>query len=226
MKKLKKIIPFLLTIGLLCAMSMTALAATALPDLDKKGTLNVTVKWENQPLSGGALKLYQIASVSVKDGSYSYVYTDDFADCGIQLGETQAENMTSQKISAWDRYVKQHKISGKSVSVGKDGTASASGLELGLYLIRQGTAAKGYTMNPAVIPVPMEGENGTLEYNVEAVAKLEPEDGDEPDEPSEPDTPDDSTLPQTGQLWWPVSLLAIGGILLYSIGWNYNRKQK
>ena len=35
-----------------------------------------------------------------------------------------------------------------------------------------------------------------------------------------------SKLPQTGQLWWPVGLLAISGILMYSFGWNCNRKSE
>ena len=31
--------------------------------------------------------------------------------------------------------------------------------------------------------------------------------------------PDESGLPQTGVLWWPVPLLACGGLLLFFIGW-------
>lgn len=34
-----------------------------------------------------------------------------------------------------------------------------------------------------------------------------------------PDTPSQPTLPQTGQLWWPVPILAILGIGLFAIGW-------
>ncbi|MCH3972547.1 MAG: Cna B-type domain-containing protein [Oscillospiraceae bacterium] len=34
-------------------------------------------------------------------------------------------------------------------------------------------------------------------------------------------------LPQTGQLWWPVPLLACGGLVLFAIGWSVcNRKNK
>ncbi|HCC01824.1 MAG TPA: hypothetical protein DEP60_03910 [Ruminococcaceae bacterium] len=35
-----------------------------------------------------------------------------------------------------------------------------------------------------------------------------------------------SNLPQTGQLWWPVPLLAASGIVLFSIGWLMNKKRK
>ncbi len=39
-----------------------------------------------------------------------------------------------------------------------------------------------------------------------------------PDNPNPPVTPDDPTLPQTGQLWWPVPLLLCGGLILIVIG--------
>ena len=32
-------------------------------------------------------------------------------------------------------------------------------------------------------------------------------------------------LPQTGQIWWPVSLLAAAGLILFLIGWKLRRKQ-
>ena len=41
-----------------------------------------------------------------------------------------------------------------------------------------------------------------------------------PDEP----TPTGPTLPQTGQLWWPVPVLACAGMLLFLLGWA--RKEK
>ena len=40
-----------------------------------------------------------------------------------------------------------------------------------------------------------------------------------PNNPNDPGTPpDDPSLPQTGQLWWPVPLLAVAGVLLLLIG--------
>lgn len=52
--------------------------------------------------------------------------------------------------------------------------------------------------------------------------------------PEEPDEPDDSSgsggsgssLPRTGQLWWPIPLLACGGMLLFVIGWTKRRKEE
>lgn len=43
-----------------------------------------------------------------------------------------------------------------------------------------------------------------------------------------PTTPADKAakLPQTGQLWWPVPILAIAGIALFSTGWLRSRKEE
>ena len=56
-----------------------------------------------------------------------------------------------------------------------------------------------------------------------------PNEPDEPDKPKAPDEPGDdldipdedvplASLPQTGQLWWPVPLLLCGGLLLVVFG--------
>lgn len=51
----------------------------------------------------------------------------------------------------------------------------------------------------------------------------------EPDAPApsdQPGQPGEETLPQTGVLWWPVPLLACGGLLLFSIGWGRRRRDE
>lgn len=52
----------------------------------------------------------------------------------------------------------------------------------------------------------------------------QPDSSETPDQPKQPDTPDSSgqdtapTLPQTGQLWWPVPVLLCGGLLCIVLG--------
>ncbi len=49
-----------------------------------------------------------------------------------------------------------------------------------------------------------------------------------PDSPVLPGHPDNSVmngLPQTGQLNWPVPVMAISGLMLFSFGWALNRKK-
>lgn len=53
-----------------------------------------------------------------------------------------------------------------------------------------------------------------------------PNDGDFDDDLNapKPDKPSKPTLPVTGQLWWPVPMLAMGGILLFTLGWVRKRR--
>lgn len=53
-------------------------------------------------------------------------------------------------------------------------------------------------------------------------APTTPSESTEPTKPTEPDKP---TLPQTGQLWWPVPLMAIAGLVLFLLGW-LRRKER
>lgn len=69
----------------------------------------------------------------------------------------------------------------------------------------------------------------------------EPETPSESETPSEPETPSDtettyhsgggghgggSLLPQTGQLWWPVPILAFAGIAAFTVGWARRRARE
>lgn len=46
----------------------------------------------------------------------------------------------------------------------------------------------------------------------------QPDKSDQSGGPEQPDTPQRPTLPQTGQLWWPVPMLAAAGLLLIAAG--------
>ena len=47
-----------------------------------------------------------------------------------------------------------------------------------------------------------------------------------PDNPVSPGRPDTPVLPQTGQLNWPIPVLACSGVLLFAAGWVLNKKGK
>lgn len=58
-----------------------------------------------------------------------------------------------------------------------------------------------------------EVENYTVEYGVEGnVFSIK-------NTYQGPETPSEEPLPQTGQLWWPVPILAMLGIALFTLGW-------
>lgn len=245
MKKVQKFIPFLSAVLLFCIMSVTAFAAGEVPDVNRKGSIAVTIRdtKSKKPVSGGKLKLYQVASVRIDDGNYMFEYTDDFSDCGLALDDIESEDLAAELAD----YASGRKLKGTDRKVGSDGKVKFGGLELGLYLVVQSTAAENYSaLNPFLVSVPMK-DGDSLIYAVNAtpkagtVAKTANPDP-KPDSGSGKHKHSGSSgnnvsvpasapqlaalLPQTGQLWWPVPLLAMAGILFVMIGWMKRKDEK
>jgi LPXTG-motif cell wall-anchored protein len=101
----------------------------------------------------------------------------------------------------------------------KNGKAVFNDLPTGLYLIIQEEAAEGFNpLGAFLVSVPYL-ENGEYRYHVTAAIKseLEREPETEPTTPP-PTVPDDPKLPQTGQLNWPIPLMAVAGLGLFIAG--------
>ena len=118
-----------------------------------------------------------------------------------------------------------------------------SQLELGLYLVSQSVPADRYhALDPFLVTVPLS-ENGLWIYDIDAAPKVgraSPAPTTTPTtEPSTTPTttPTASTtstptgrpisrLPQTGQLRWPVPVLAGMGLVFLLIGWILSKRQE
>ncbi len=217
---------------MLCSVSLTALAAADSPSLDwsMSGDSSITVEIKDEDgemVTDGSLTIYQVALLEQNNGDMVYSFTSGFSGCGLSLDNVTADSTTlASKLAA---YVSANHITGAS-KTNTNGTVVFDNLELGLYLIVQTTESAGYyTMNPFVVSVPLD-VNDTWVYNVDASPKVgvltpQPEEP-EPEEPEtpEPETPEPetpvttTTLPQTGQLNWPVPVLAVCGLLLIGLG--------
>ncbi|MCD7863214.1 MAG: peptidase [Lachnospiraceae bacterium] len=209
-------------------MTVSAASAASL-DFDKAASVTLTLAdSEGNTVSGGEITLYEVASLYLDDGNMAYSLTDPFLNCTVALDVTD-----TSLAAALAQYVKNNSISGTAAAVGANGTVTFSGLKLGLYLLVQTTASDSYlTINPFVVTLPMESD-GVWSYAVDVspkvgtVTRTEPEEPTEPDEPTEPEepgeptpeTPSTTTLPQTGQLNWPVPVLAACGLILFAFGW-------
>ena len=100
-----------------------------------------------------------------------------------------------------------------------DGKVSFSDLKAGLYLVWQddADASDGYdAIHPFLISVP-RWQNGAYAMHVEADPKVPLET--EPTTPPPPPPPPPPELPQTGQLNWPVPVMAVTGMALFVVGW-------
>lgn len=211
-----------LTLLLLCSMSMTAYAHEV-PDTSRGGSITITMTYENKAVPGGTLTLYRVGTVAEDDGNYSFALTGEFTGSHADLTDPSSPDLAKSLA----QYVSNQKLAGMTEIIGNDGKVSFSDLELGLYLLVQTDAASGYhSADPFLVSVPMY-EDGTYLYDVDGTPKVELEKRPTPTTPSSPTTPSIPTLPQTGQLNWPIPILAILGLMMFSVGWilRFGRKR-
>ena len=226
----KRLPALFLAVLLLCTVGVTA-AAHNVPDLSRKGSITVTMHQGETVVSGGSLTLYRVGEVREEDGNYSFALTGDFTGCGQSLTNIQSAQLAKNLA----QYVADHDLIGTTREINSSGTVTFPQLTLGLYLLVQNKAASGYNKaEPFLVSVPMR-ENGTYVYDVNASPKVEVEKASEPDnplpvKPSSPTSPQyvksQSKLPQTGQLNWPVPVLAVSGMCLFAIGWMLRSGKK
>ena len=254
MNRIRKLIygvpAFLMALALLAGTVTAAYAAdTSFPDLTQSGSVSlVLADSDGNPVSGGTITIYEVAALYLDDGQTGYDYTDDFEGCNITL---DVEDTSLAETLA--EYVADQDITGKDASVGTDGTVSFDGLELGFYLVMQTAESAHYeTINPFVVMVPMESD-GVWTYEVDAspkvgaVTTIRTEDTDPSEETTETtettETSNETTagstgrttttggsgsssLPQTGQLNWPIPVLASCGLVLFVTGCILNNSEK
>lgn len=234
--------------------------------------VNLYDSTNNKALSGGELTVYRVAEVQRKNGNLSFEYCGDFDGCAIELGDLTDSTLAGQL----QEYLSDN-AEGTVREVDANGNVNFDDLELGLYLVVQTKASKGYKpVNSFLVSLPM-AEDGEWNYEVDASPKVgaytpepetppfppnKPDKPDTPDTPENPDNPDNPVspgnpdnpvapgtpdnpvapgspdnpvlpghpdhpvLPQTGQLNWPIPVMAISGMLLFAFGWATDRKYK
>lgn len=210
----------LLTAVLLLGMCATAFAHDV-PDLSRRGTLNIVMRFDGIAVGGGTLTAYRVGEVHEDDGNYSFVPTERFAASGAVLEQVDSAQLAADLAG----FASDKKLEGVTKDIGSDGKVTFESLELGLYLLVQETAASGYSkVAPFLVSVPMMQE-GAYIYEVDASPKVELKKAPATNPPSNTD----SKLPQTGQLNWPVPVMAATGVGLFTCGWTlcfHHRKEK
>lgn len=211
----RSIAPLLLA---LCLLVLSALPAHAveIPDLDAQGSVRVQMKTDSTPVPGGSLTLYRVGAIVQTDTGFGFVPAGEFESYPgtlEDLGKTTAAELAKYAVS--------NGISGESKTIDETGTAVFDPLEPGLYLLTQPKSGDGYLpADPFLVTLPMAQE-GHYVYQVDASPKvtLHPA-------PTQPTQPGDPTLPQTGQLNWPIPVLVAAGASCLIAGVILGRKGK
>ena len=188
-------------------------------DLERSGSISVSVQTADEVAAAGAqLELFEVAEPVVRDAALVFEALPSFAGSGADLSSPGSDTLPAD-LAAWADAQAVPALA-QTVTDGQ-GEAVFSQLVCGLYLVRQAGGAEGFTsIDPFVVCLPMTSADGTSwVYDVTASPKVA-EQPVVPQEPEDPQGPGDTKLPQTGQLNWPVPVLVVLGLALFSLGWG------
>lgn len=196
----------LLWIYTLVCLLVQPVAANHVPELNQSGSIQISMQYEGDPVSGGELTLYRVGDIREDDGNYSFILTDTFASCSVTLENVQSSE-TAERLSD---YARRKGIKGQTKKVSTSGNISFADLEPGLYLLVQRKAAPDYQkVKPFLVTLPMR-HGDAYSYQVDASPKVSP---------IHPWT-DNPDQPATGQSEWPFwvflgSCAALGVLLRF-----------
>ena len=217
----RRLFCLLAVLALVLAMQTTVFAHNTL-DLtqDGKGSITINLGYVEDTADFGSLLLLQVAQAQETDGDCAFVPTPEIAPAWDEEADLRDPDFAFSLLA----YAMEQGLEFDVHEVSADGMVVFEDLKLGLYLVAQVDPAEGYeAINPFLIGVP-NLEDGVYTYQVEASPKVSVKPlPTEPPKPTEP-RPPEPYLPQTGQLNWPVPLMAAVGLLLFAAGWAMWRK--
>lgn len=162
-----KLLSCCLLVWMLTAFALTASAQSF--DYSQKGSLSVTLvstKTE-QPMAGAELSVFHVATVGINtDGKLNYIYTEDFAQCGVPLDDPAL-------VTKLNAFLSEHSLPSQTVVTDHQGKAVCSELPLGLYFVKQSREVEGFALcSPFLVTIPMETDSG-YQYHVDASPKTD-----------------------------------------------------
>ncbi len=192
----------------------TGVCAVQKPDSDKSCSITFLVDFDGTPLEGGKLTLYRVGQIS-GDGD-TFVPLDSLQNDCENFNDLEDPSLAK----TLNELAVTHGLKPLTASI-SNGKAIFSNLETGIYVVcqRAGEETEGYAaINPFLVSLP-QWQNNTYVYDLTAAPKVSiVPSGTEPSQTTQPD--DTSDLPQTGQLNWPIPLMAVLGLTIFSIGWS------
>ena len=208
-----------MTKKLLCLLALLLLlipaaAAAEILDPETPGSLTFTLDFDGQPLEGGSLEIYRVAAVVIGNHDPHFELLEPFRETGPDLSDLNNPELPA----IFAQLAAQGELEPITVQITK-GRAEFSDLLPGLYLVTQREATPGFEgLRPFLVSLPQwNGEKYVYDLTLEPKVALE-QAPPEPSDPTEPTVPPDPNLPQTGQLNWPIPLLAVAGFGLFVLG--------
>lgn len=219
---MRKICALLTALLLVCGFAVTA-SAQEIPNLEENGTITFTVTCGEDKLNGGEMTIYRVGDIVAEDGNYSFSLVEELSESGLSLDNTDDPALAAQLANL----AVDAALAGVTAPI-VDGKARFENVMPGLYVVVHSVPTLGYAaMSPFLISMPWY-QDGVYHTDVTAHPKVPVEPA--PTEGTEPPVtePPEPSLPQTGQLNWPVPLLAVLGLCMFAAGWalRFGRKKE
>lgn len=188
--------------------------AVEFPDQDRKGSLTLELEWEGEQLDSGSLTICRVGRIVYEGDGWKFAPVSELEESGISL-----ENLNNAQLpKQLEQMSKEKALPVITVPI-QEGQAVFTELTVGLYLVTQKEACEGFAViNPFLMSLP-QWEVDRYVYDLTALPKVALEPQPPETEPTEPTEPSEPELPQTGQLNWPVPVLAVAGLALFALGW-------
>ena len=207
---MKKIFALLMVFAVLLSLSL-AVCAKEVPQERDDCIIELLVRYDGENVDGGTLTAIKVGYVDEDDGNY--FFSQEFTDTKIE--DVASSNAAKAQLEFYENNRDNYDFYIQTQPV-VDGKATFTGLSTGLYLMIQEQAAPDFSkLDAFLVSIPYQ-ENGEYRYHVIAAVKSEIEQEPETEPSTEPTIPD---IPQTGQLNWPVPIMAASGLACFVIGW-------
>jgi len=207
---MKRIVTVLVLISVLLSLPLMA-SAHDVPQERNDCSIEIIVRYDGKNVNGGTLTAIKVGYVDEEDGNY-YFYQEM---TGLKIEDIASPEATALQKEFYTTNKENYEFYTQTQPV-KDGVATFSDLSTGLYLIVQEKAAYGFSKLGAFlvsVPYMVDGE---YQYHVTATIKTELER--EAESTASTTEPEEPKLPQTGQLSWPIPMMAVGGMAMIVLG--------
>ena len=244
MKTKKKTI---FTLALAGLMALSLISASAVDVEKDKGSITVTIQSQSGDcVEGVEVSIYQVGKGRVEDHNLYFDVVQplqpaqplalDEEEQEVELSRLTAQQNQDAAQTLYDRIqeLPAGTVSALTKKTDRDGKVRFENLNVGAYLVVQSSENDMYyNFDSFLVCLPSTTPDGTAwQYAMKASPKVEAR-PQEPIPPEDPptdipdlDVPIDNILPQTGVLKWPIPVMAISGLFLFSAGWINDRKAK
>ncbi len=165
---MKKILCLGLALVMCAVLALPACAEDV--DMNRKGSISLTLKSGSEVVPNAPFSLYLIATAVQNGGAFTFEYLPEFENYGKPVGELKHE----VDSNALADYIVDNDLYGDPVAkavTDKNGELTFAGLELGTYLAVQTAGDDGYSLTVPVLCCTPDYKDGKWVYDVNANPK-------------------------------------------------------